>query len=204
MIRDPFDIHRKNVFKATAFQTIQNIKDTAAHVGATALDMSFNVPKNVPNFAAPHRRLEDKAWAALSGGKTNGSGILSGVQSKVSGYFEDDELPMYKDKPYGHSRKRWWRKKRFLSTILLGFLTILYLTGFIGGGRSKHLSTSKTTWKWLDVSKTSNVADWEERRKSVVDAFELSFDTYARYAWGKLVLTLVHALHWFADLLYFI
>ena len=193
MIRDPFDIHRKNVFKATAFQKIQNFKDTAAHVGATALDMSFNIPRNVPNFAAPHRNLEDKAWAGLSArskatapGGGGGGGILGGVQSKVSGYFEnEDELPMYKDKPYGHSRKRWWRKKRVISALILGLLTFLYLTGIIGGRDETRVSRSnKSTWTWLGMSRASSTLDWDERRKSVVEAFELSWDTYARYAWG--------------------
>ncbi|KAG5973379.1 hypothetical protein E4U55_000587 [Claviceps digitariae] len=192
MIRDPFDIHRKNVFKATAFQKIQNFKDTAAHVGATALDMSFNIPKNVPNFAAPHRNLEDRAWATLSArskvtpGGRGGGGILGGVQSKVSGYFEEEnELPMYKDKPYGHSRRRWWRKKRVIAALTLGLLTFLYLTGVIGGHNERRVSRSnKSTWTWLGMSRASSNSNWEERRTSVVEAFELSWDTYARYAWG--------------------
>lgn len=187
MIRDPFDIHRKNVFKATAFQAVQNIRTTAAQVGATALDMSFNIPKNVPNFVAPHRDLEDRAWATLSRGKRSAGagGFMDGVQSKVSHYFEDDSLPMYKDKPYGYGRKRWWRRKRVLSTIALALLTFLWLTGFIGGNDKKRSSTSKSTWAWLGMSKANKVANWDERRKSVVEAFELSWDTYSRYAWGK-------------------
>ncbi|GAO15526.1 hypothetical protein UVI_02020640 [Ustilaginoidea virens] len=186
MIRDPFDIHRKNAFKATAFHTIRNIKDTAAQVGATALDMSFNIPKNVPNFAAPHRNLEDRAWEALSRNRASagGGGILSGVQNKVSSYFEDDALPMYKDKPYGYSRRRWWRKKRLLGTIALAALTLLYLTGFLGGPGEKRLPSSASTWAWLGMSKADKTTDWDKRRNSVVEAFELSWDTYARYAWG--------------------
>ncbi|KAG6003519.1 hypothetical protein E4U21_001919 [Claviceps maximensis] len=191
MIRDPFDIHRKNIFKATTFQQkIQNFKDTAAHVGATALDMSFNIPRNVPNFAAPHRSLEDKAWSGLSarskGAPGGGRGIMGDVQSKVSGYFEDeDELPMYKDKPYGSSRRRWWRKKRVISALALGLLTFLYLTGVIGGRGDRRGSRSSTsTWTWLGMSQASSTSDWDERRNSVVEAFELSWDTYTRYAWG--------------------
>ncbi|KAG6146660.1 hypothetical protein E4U28_000133 [Claviceps purpurea] len=186
MIRDPFDIHRKNVFRATAFQTIQQVKDTAAHVGATALDMSFNIPKNVPNFAAPHRTLEDNAWAKLARNKGASSRkYLGDVQSSVSNYFDNDELPMYKDKPYGYSRRRWWRKKRIISVFILGLLTFLYLTGFIGGRGDRRASKTHTsTWTWLGMSRASRTSDWDARRKSVVEAFELSWDTYARYAWG--------------------
>lgn len=185
MIRDPFDIHRKNVFKATAFQAVENLRTTAAHVGATALDMSFNIPKNVPNFGAQHRDLEDKAWSRLSRNRGGDGGFMNGVQSKVSHYFEDDSLPMYKDKPYGYGRRRWWRRKRVMSTIALGLLTFLWLTGFIGGKDKKLSSTSKATWTWLGMSKSNKVADWDERRQSVVEAFELSWDTYSRYAWGR-------------------
>ncbi|GAB0136637.1 hypothetical protein EsDP_00004932 [Epichloe bromicola] len=182
MIRDPFDIHRKNALKATAFQKIQTIKNAATHAGAAALDMSFNIPMNVPNFAAPHRNLEDKAWASVARNKVAaGGGTLGG---KISGYFEDDQLPMYKDKPYGYSKRRWWRRKRLISALTLGLLTFLYLTGFIGGRDSRRPSTSKSTWTWLGMSKASSMADWDQRRKSVVEAFELSWDTYTRYAWG--------------------
>lgn len=191
MMRDPFGIHRKNAFTATAFQKIQNIQHTAAHVGGTTLDMSFNIPKNIPDFAAPHRRLEDKAWASLARGSkgTTGEGVLGGVQSKVSSYFKDDELPMYKDKPYGYSRRRWWRKKRLISALALGLLTFLYLTGLIGGRDNRRASMSKSTWTWLGMSKASSTADWDERRKSVVEAFELSWDSYTRYAWGTYATT---------------
>ncbi|OAA48755.1 mannosyl-oligosaccharide 1,2-alpha-mannosidase [Metarhizium rileyi] len=185
MLRDPFDIHRKNAFKATVFQAARNISTTAAHVGTAALDMSFNIPKNVPNFGAPHRELEDRAWATLSGGgRGTGGGFMNGVQSKVSHYFEDESLPMYKDKPYGHGRKRWWRRKRVLSTVALALLTFLWLTGFLGRSERERSSTSKSTWAWLGMSKIKKSANWDERRQRVVEAFELSWDTYSRYAWG--------------------
>lgn len=188
MIRDPFDIHRKNAFKATAFRAAQNIRDTAAQVGASALDMSFNMPKHVPNFAAPHRDLEDRAWASVSrrSGASAGGNFLSGVQDKVSGYFDEESLPMYKDKPYGYSpsmrRRPWWRRKRIISTVVLSFLTISWLTGLIGGRSRKQTATSALGW--LGMSKSYEPANWDERRQSVVEAFELSWDTYERNAWG--------------------
>ncbi|KHN99941.1 mannosyl-oligosaccharide 1,2-alpha-mannosidase [Metarhizium album ARSEF 1941] len=188
MLRDPFDIHRKNAFQATAFQTVQQIRTTAAHVGAAAIDMSFNIPKNVPNFGAPHRDLEDRAWAALSRGKEGASrAFTSGVQSKLSHYFDDKSLPMYKDKPYGHGygTRRWWRRKRVpIIIVALVSLTFLWLTGFFGGSGEKRPSTSKSAWSWLGMPSIHKAADWDQRRQRVVEAFELSWDAYSRYAWG--------------------
>ncbi|PFH60678.1 hypothetical protein XA68_10548 [Ophiocordyceps unilateralis] len=135
MIRDPFDIHRKSAFRATALRAAQNIRDTAVEAGAQALEMSFSVPQNLPDFGAPHRDLEDRAWASVARrGAGAGVGILNNVQDRVAGVFDRESLPMYKDKPYTR-------------------------TGRDGG-------------------------DWLERRRHVVEAFELSWDAYERYAWG--------------------
>ncbi len=185
MIRDPFNIHGRNALKANVFRAAQNVKEKAAQVGASALDMSFSIPNNVPNFAAPHRDLEDRAWAAVARRGASGGGILSDVQGKVAGYFEQDELPMYKDKPYGYApsmrRRRWWRRKRVLSSIALGILGLLWLTGFFSHAK-KRKSTS--AWSWIGLSNERGKANWDERRQHVVEAFELSWDAYERYAWG--------------------
>ncbi|PHH90115.1 hypothetical protein CDD83_4461 [Cordyceps sp. RAO-2017] len=182
MIRDPFDIHRKNAVQATALRAAQNIRDTAAQVGASALDMSFSVPKNVPNFAAPHRDLEDRAWKSVP----RRGGILNEVQGRVAGLFENEELPMYKDKPYTYApsmrRRPWWRRKRMLSIVALGVLALLYLKGFFsrhGGG-----PRSTSTWSWMGLSQEGVADDWDKRRQHVVEAFELSWDAYERYGWG--------------------
>jgi endoplasmic reticulum Man9GlcNAc2 1,2-alpha-mannosidase len=186
MIRDPFDIHRKNTLRATALRAAQNIKDTAAHVGANALDMtSFSIPKNVPNFGNPDRDLEDRAWASLSGSR----GIVGDVQSRVTSMFDKDTLPMYKDKPMGyapsHRRRPWWKKKRTLAAFSLAVLTLLYLFGFFSsdGDLRPRPSSSNSGWSWMGSSQAS--ADWDARRGRVVEAFELSWDAYERYAWGK-------------------
>ncbi|KAM4059787.1 glycosyl hydrolase family protein [Hirsutella rhossiliensis] len=184
MIRDPFNIHRKNAFQATALRAAQNIRDAAAQAGATALDMSFSIPKNIPDFAAPHRDLEDRAWTAVP--NRAGAGLLNQVQGRVAGLFDQQELPMYKDKPYTYApsmrRRPWWRRKRILSTLVLGALTLLYLTGFFSSRNEKRRPT--TTWSWMGLSQDKGSADWHERRQHVVEAFELSWDAYERYAWG--------------------
>jgi len=42
-------------------------------------------------------------------------------------------------------------------------------------------------WDWAREKdgKAKNKADWLKRRERVVEAFELSWDAYERYAWGK-------------------
>ncbi|KND89430.1 Mannosyl-oligosaccharide 1,2-alpha-mannosidase [Tolypocladium ophioglossoides CBS 100239] len=183
MIRDPFDIHRKNRFQATTFRGAQNIRNTAAQAGVGALDMSFSIPNNVPNFGAPHRDLEDRAWAAVA--RRGGGGIINEVQGRVAGFFDQEELPMYKDKPYAYApsmrRRTWWRRKRILGTIALGILTLLYLMRFIGPGQRRK---STSAWSWIGLSQEKGSSNWDERRQHVVEAFELSWDAYERYAWG--------------------
>lgn len=180
MIRDPFGIHNKNVFKATAFRAAQNIKDAAAQAGANALEMSFSVPKNLPNFGDPTRALEDRAWAALS--RRGGGGVLNG-----SMFEKSESLPMYKDKPYGYAPsmrlRPWWRRKKVLGIITAVVVFFLYLAGFFSGHPKAKTSGSALSWLGLSQEKSGQV-DWDERRRHVVDAFEVSWDAYERYGWG--------------------
>lgn len=187
MIRDPFNIHRKNVFKNTAFQAAQNIKDAAVQAGTNAIDMSFSIPKQVPNFADPHRHLEDRAWAAVPRRGATAGSIFNGVQERVNGLFDSEGLPMYKDKPYWYapsSRRSWWRRKRVLGPTALTVVFILYLMGFFSGHSESQRAVSALSW--LGVPQEKGKADWDKRRESVVEAFELSWDAYERYAWGEL------------------
>lgn len=189
MIRDPFDIHRKSFsqFQITARRAAENIRDTAAQVAANALEMPFSIPKNVPNFEDPHRRLEDKAWAVVSRRNTSGGGgLLADVQNRMNGLFESDELPMYKDKPYYHGsgRRRWYRKKRVLGSIALFLVIVFYLLGWLPWQSSRpKAARGKSAWGFMGISK-NEVVDWDHRRAQVVEAFELSWDAYERYAWG--------------------
>lgn len=173
MIRDPFNIHRKNTFKATTLQATQNTKkDTAAQDGANALAMSFSRPKNVPSFSNPQRDLEDRVWGSGTSGR--GYGKSGGA------------LPMYKDKPYSQSPNRpLWRRKRAAGIAGLVVLSVLYLMGFLSSEKAADGSARKTTsrdWSWMNEPREK--ADWEKRRGHVVEAFEESWDAYKRYAWG--------------------
>ncbi|KAL1624908.1 mannosyl-oligosaccharide alpha-1,2-mannosidase [Diplodia seriata] len=102
-------------------------------VQQTATDaMAFAVPRNVPAFDGPQRRIEDAAWASSGRSRfppspaaadNNGGGLASSSSSsstaaaasaaaaavpqtmtdRLGGMFGDGkELPMYKDKPYNY------------------------------------------------------------------------------------------------------
>lgn len=183
MIRDPFGIHQKNLFQVTARRAAENIRDTAAQVSANALKMPFSIPKQVPNFEDPHRRLEDKAWASVSG---RGGGLLSDVHQRVNGLFESDELPMYKDKPYYTSRRHrpWYRKKRVVGSLALVLVILFHILGWLPWQSARPKSArGKSAWGFMGISKDEAV-DWNHRKAQVVEAFELSWDAYERYAWG--------------------
>lgn len=165
MIRDPFKIHEKTVFKTTAFRTAPNSREATAHAGANALDMSFSMPKNVPSFNNPQRDLEDRFWG-------------SGASSNRKG-----GLPMYKDKPYAQSPDRpMWRRKRTVGIFTLVVLALLYFMGFLS--RDGYKKKVNTDWSWMNESQEKGKADWGNRRERVVEAFQISWDAYERYAWG--------------------
>ena len=181
MIRDPFDIHRKNVFQATAARAAENIRNTAARVGANALDMPFNIPKNVPDFGGAGRELEDNAWASLRGASAR-------AKDRVNGMFDKEALPMYKDKPFTYTpsyrNRPWWRKKRIIGGAVTALLFFVYMLGFFSSSDDAGQTAGKSGWSWIGVPGAGKTADWETRRERVVEAFQISWDAYERYAWG--------------------
>ncbi|KAI1364997.1 family 47 glycosyl hydrolase [Xylaria arbuscula] len=151
--------------------------------------MSFTVPRHAPSFNNPQRVVEDHIWGstAVARGPNNktgsGGGLLGGVQDRL--FDNRNGLPMYKDKPYAyppsHRRRPLWRRKR---TFGFGFIVIALLYYF-GAFSRNHETTATTPWGWLTSSSESGKSiDWLHRRQRVVEAFELSFDAYSRYAWG--------------------
>lgn len=185
MIRDPFNIHKNNAFKATAFRTAQNIKDTATQAGASALEMSFSIPKNVPSFSNPQRNLEDRFWGSGQSSNRTGAGMMNNV------FGGEQSLPMYKDKPYAYApsqrNRPLWRRKRIVGTVTLVIIGLLYFMGFFSRDTSKK---PLTDWGRKSSTQDKGKADWNMRRDRVVEAFELSWDAYERYAWGELGLVI--------------
>ncbi|KAK3948630.1 mannosyl-oligosaccharide 1,2-alpha-mannosidase [Pseudoneurospora amorphoporcata] len=157
-------------------------------------DMAFSIPRHVPSFTDPARQAEDRLWAAATRQRVGPSsgGVLGGVQDKVGGFLNPDRrsLPMYKDKPYGYGpggagRPRpLLRKKRVLGFLTLVVLGLLWFTG-IFDDHHERARAKLGDWRWLSSdTKARSKADWARRRERVVEAMELSWDAYERYAWG--------------------
>jgi hypothetical protein len=190
--RDPFNL-RSKAKSPSAFSLLQSAAQKTAQTSSQALastkqaveatkqaiqdsDMSFAVPRNVPNFENAQRRFEDNVW------------------SKVTG--NEKGLPMYKDKPsgksYGYgvkSRKGFMRSRKAVGLVALVVLGALYWFGW--SSRPADLD-GKTTEKGSSFGaivgsvtggKKSNI-DWEKRREDVKNAFLLSWHAYEKHGWG--------------------
>lgn len=129
---------------------------------------TFSIPKNVPSFSNPQRQLEDRLWAS--------SGSVSA-------------LPMYKDKPYAYApsarARPVYRKKRVCGFLGLFVLGLVWWTGMFAEHHEKAV-IKLGQWGWLNSDvKARGKADWLKRRERVVEAMELSWGAYERYAWGR-------------------
>ncbi|KAM0806886.1 putative Family 47 glycosyl hydrolase [Seiridium cardinale] len=187
VVRDPFNIHKKgsaiSILRTTATRAAIGITEKAVEAGInvieqgkkTAEDMSsFQLPKNVPSFSNPQRALEDQAW---------GASATSSLTSRFGA--KSQSLPMYKDKPYSYppsQRSRAiWRRKRAVGVVFL-VISLLY---WFGAFSSNHdTAAQRPAWSWLKGAENEIKVDWSNRRERVVEAFELSWDAYHRYAWG--------------------
>ena len=149
--------------------------------------MSFSLPKNVPSFESSQRSYENVYWG--SSGKTRQNGNTGNrIGSRIGGLFENNDLPMYKDKPYSYGASR--RKTSLLRRKRMWFGFIMFLFGCLAymevlspfsGLRNKN----RGLWKWFTKQERDPVSiDWDARRERVKDAFKLSWDGYERYAWG--------------------
>lgn len=194
---------------------VENALETAATAASAAViaatadthtraqeDMAFAVPRNVPSFTDPQRQAEDHFWAAATaprgrvGGKNSaaGTGIIGGVNDLLdaaTGNRSRQSLPMYKDKPYGypasHRARPLYRRKRVLGLLLFILLTFLYYRGWFDQHKERVTQPLHGWAGWVGKDeKSRGRVDWLSRRERVVEAFELSWDAYERYAWGVL------------------
>lgn len=154
---------------------------------AVLSDMSFSVPRNVPTFSAPQRQLENQLWGSsgtVHGRATSGQS----VGGKINGFFSENELPMYKDKPYNYAgsarRLPIWRRKRVLLLLAAVALTGLYLFGASSPpGAPASIPVGKSGWVWRKPGGSAET-QWQARRDQVRDAFILSWNAYEGHAWG--------------------
>lgn len=187
--RDPFNRSRATFKTPSAFGILQNVANRTAlqavessrqAVEATKRaiqdsDMSFAIPRNVPNFESAQRKFEDNVWNKLPGNEKG--------------------LPMYKDKPsgkvygYGAGRGGWgfMRGKRGMALIALVVLGLFYWFGWSSGDAVQdEKDTGKSLASKLGGSATGKKGkvDWEKRRQAVKDAFLLSWNAYEEHGWG--------------------
>lgn len=191
-IRDPFSIRNKPTF-TPAFQllrqqsllhaklisnevqkTAQTVQtsvilpavDSAKELATDALEhmSSFNIPGNVPAFAAASRRVENQAWASRFGQK---------------------DLPLYKDKPYyansTQNKRRIMRRKRFL-LLLVAFGVAAWWFGVFSADGVKFPDSMGLSGE----KKLGSKVNWAERRDKVKETFVESWAAYERDAWGSL------------------
>ncbi|KAF2281029.1 seven-hairpin glycosidase [Westerdykella ornata] len=185
--RDPFKLRTAPPASVhTLSQLLQNAAHKTIETGATAVestkqalkdsaaDMSFAVPRNIPNFENASRRFEDNVWGKFTGNEKG--------------------LPMYKDKPayYGSGRvaRSWVRRKRGVLVLVVGMLGLVYWLGLLGGAERAEegvrLGDKEKPGGWASIIRGSRgqKVDWEQRRQSVKDAFLLSWNAYKEHGWG--------------------
>ncbi|KAJ9142100.1 alpha-1,2-Mannosidase [Pleurostoma richardsiae] len=155
--------------------------------------MSFTVPKNVPSFGNPTRVLEDHLWSSSNAASRPGHRPTStfsngGILSSFTSASNQNGLPMYKDKPYAYppsQRPRpLYRKKRVLTFLFLFVVGLFWWNGTFKKHTDEIQSLRSGGWLKSDDKSTKGKADWGKRRERVVEAFELSWNAYERYAWG--------------------
>lgn len=199
-----------SILRSAATQAATDIREKAVEVVAEGLDklekgrqaiveevvedMSFTVPKNVPSFSNPQRQIEDRLWSSsgVTAKHRQGQGVLGGVQGRVEGLFNPNRgaLPMYKDKPYAYAPsgrvRPIYRRKRVCGLLGLVVLVMLWWTGMFAEHHEKAV-TKLGQWGWVSSDmKAKGKVDWLKRRERVVEAMELSWGAYERYAWGRL------------------
>lgn len=152
--------------------------------------MSFSHSRNGSNFTNQHRPLEDTTWRSSGHSRSLNGHSRSGIGGKVDGFFEKQQLPMYKDKPYSYAasgRKqplyKQWRAMLGVLCFVLGALYWFFLS--LSSTPPPIKSTGTSGWGWMNGPGAATV-DWEARRERVKEAFTLSWDGYAQYAWGML------------------
>ena len=124
--------------------------------------------------------------------QTSTNGVSEKLGSMLSPAKENEELPMYKDKPYNYSPSQrkplFYQRWRLPLTLLAVIGALLYLSG----AHSKIPESTMIYKKGGDKSESSfgvfgkkkAAANWNERRERVRDAFKVSWAAYEKSAWG--------------------
>ena len=158
----------------------------------------YSAMSSQPHSEWRPRRVTNPQNLPSSNPPSNVTNVSDKINNMLS-HSEEEELPMYKDKPYNYAasdrRLPFWRRQR-LTLFLLGVLIIiLYLASspkqiskptIIGGGGDESKSKS-STWsllKSMSGGGRNGDPDWDDRRERVRDAFKISWEAYEKAAWG--------------------
>ena len=131
-------------------------------------------------------------WLNSGQSRSQNGHMNGGLGSRLDGFMEKKELPMYKDKPYNYAGSRkytpLYRQKRVISGAILVIIGLAYWFGIFSSSAvlPKSRDTKKNVWDWLSSPSISESVDWDDRRQRVKEVFMLSWDGYEQYAWGML------------------
>jgi hypothetical protein len=162
--------------------------ETIAEDSSTSSTMSYALPQN-----GPTQRHPDQWSRAGQNGHSEG-----GIGEKMNNMFNPerrDSLPMYKDKPFGHSsRKSAWKKKRTVGLVLGSLAGLSWCFGVLsplsylsGDGEVKITSSKSSSSSWSLFGSSKPTTNWNDRAQTVKEAFQLSWSGYEKYAWGMFI-----------------
>ncbi len=158
-------------------------------VGFCRHGMSFS-PRNVSSSTNQQRPSEDATWRSSGHSRSQNGHSRSGIGSKVDGFFEKQQLPMYKDKPYSYAASRrkqpLYKQWRAMLGVVCFILGLIYWFLLSPSTPAKVKSKGTSAWGWMSGPGAATV-DWDDRRERVKEAFTLSWDCYAQYAWGMFI-----------------
>ena len=212
---DPFGIRSKS-----SRSSLQFIQAADYFASQAAKGVQHQLRQSVRSAQIPGRSLgvtlplHTAPTSAMSG--ANGSTSYDGSNSRpgrratlmgekmndfsnmLAGSDKDQELPMYKDKPYNYApsqrRKPYYRRPRILALAVVLLLLIFY---FLGGSSTLPPApvpeNVREAWKSSQLSKPFDnflkdsrlpTANWEDRRERVKDAFKITWSAYEQHGWG--------------------
>lgn len=127
------------------------------------------MPNKVPDFSSAVRDAENKFWEAAKATPS------------------DQELPLYKDKPYGVDFKHAEKSRKRRKLVVLGFVVALLFFVLYSFGRSQSDTpdAENSVFGGLFGSSSKNKVSWKKRQDAVKESFLRSWGGYEKYAWGK-------------------
>ncbi|EXJ79059.1 mannosyl-oligosaccharide alpha-1,2-mannosidase [Capronia epimyces CBS 606.96] len=143
--------------------------------------MSFSVPQNTPSFTSTERAYEDTYWRQKHSNGHTTARPLAGVTSKIHDIFaENNDLPMYKDKPHFPSSRRRGplQPKRVWALFGLVIFLFMWWTGWLPWSSRSVYDPAAHQHSFF------HQGDWSEQREAVKEVFQTSWAGYEKYAWG--------------------